>query len=163
MVNGYAVPARPDAQLDYADLHEYYSADAFGSGAALGAASGTTAGAVLGASNDPGASGALGATAGYSYATRYLYARTPVSGDASVRRFYYIRQDHLMKLVPPGTDPAVLQVYGTFGPHPIGAHVNARIGFNYYFFPVCGNQFASDHVVEIMANEPPPKFRLTCR
>ena len=154
LISGYSGATAP---LSFAELQEYedvYLPPSNGS-AALAAA-------VAGAAGADTDGQVLGATTGYSY-TASDYALTPVGGDSTVRRFYYIRQDHLMKLVPPGTDPTVIERYNTFGPHPIGAEVNTRIGFNYYFFPVCGQHFAPDRAVEIRANEPPPAFELTCR
>jgi hypothetical protein len=163
----FATSALPQAPLSSDDLQEYFGTDDMPSVAtgtvrgALGTVAGATVGAVAGAVV-PGTARATGSASSYSYATENLYDLTPVEGDRSVRRFYYIRQDHYIALVPPGTNPAVLETYETFGPHPVGAAVNTRIGFNYFFFPVCGNRFAADHAVEIRADEPPPTLKLTC-
>jgi hypothetical protein len=133
----------PDAPLPAADIAEYREVSYAATGATLGAAAGSTAGAVL-------------------PTTSSEYGTTPVAGDRTVSQFYYIRQDHYLHLVPPGANLQGLVAYRTFGPHPIGAEVYTRLGYNYYFIPVCGGVLAAGREVEVRADEPPPPFRLTC-
>lgn len=73
-----------------------------------------------------------------------LYGAFRVIGDGSVQQFYYIRQDHFMRLIPNGSRVKSLTMLGAFGPHPIGAWVRVRLGYNYYFFPICAGSVTDD-------------------
>src|SRR5690242_3136570 len=125
-----AQDARPPAPLDPSDSAEYSIVP--------------KQPAVQGYYPDANTQSSTGSVTGYEYATKLIYTEVPVGGDRTVDRFYYIRQDHYLALVRPGTDPSIIETYRTFGPHPIGAAVATRIGFNYFFIPICGQRFASD-------------------
>ena len=82
---------------------------------------------------------------------RYVAMR--VHGDGTVSQFFYIRQDHFMRLFPATFDGGRLSAFGAFGPHPIDASVRALDGANYYFLPICGQRVARAQMLSRQAGK----------
>lgn len=90
------------------------------------------------------------------------YEAMRVQSDGSANQFYYIRQDHYMRLFPELFEPARFEAYRAFGPHPIDAQVRVLKGVNYYFLPLCRDGVTVLHLVSKQASAR-AKAKISCQ
>lgn len=89
------------------------------------------------------------------------YGHLKVLGDGSSNLFYYVRQDHYLRLSKGSTDLSFLSGVSSFGPHATGSEVRVKQGWSYYVFPVCTSSVRADrYTVSIPGNA---GVNVTCR